>query len=255
VDGYRVEASYLINATTIGVADTVAPQLIVAGVGNGIYYARVRGMRGGALTSASNEIVVLIGPDSCSAAPEPPAGVTLGYMGNFAVARWFAPSGPQPVEGYIVSVGSGPGLSDRGAFAFTAATTAVGAFLVNGTYVVRVAAANRCGTSVPTAEASITIGGPPPQLPGAPGAVTSMVSGSTVRLDWLPPTTGGAATRYIIEVTTPGGAPVTTIDTGNPSTTFTYAGAPAAVYVVRVRGANGAGAGEPSAPVEVTVAR
>jgi predicted phage tail protein len=253
VDRYRVEASYLINATNIGVIDTLAPQLIVPDVGNGIYYARVRGIRANALTAASNEIIVMVGPDSCTAPPPPPSGMTLVAMGNFAAARWVRPASTQPVERYIVSVGSGPGLSDRGAYEFSAATTSVGAFVADGTYVVRVAAANRCGTSVPTAEASITIGGPPPQLPGAPGAVTAAVNGSTVQLDWTAPTTGGAPARYIIEATTTDGAPVLTIDTGNPSTTFTYEGALPGVYVVRVRAANGAGAGAPAVPIVVTV--
>ena len=252
VDGYQVEASYLINLTSI-VVDTIAPQLVANGVGDGIYYARVRGIRGGAMTSASNEIVVIVGPDSCTAAPQPPGAIALAAAGNFVAVQWLPPGGPQPVERYIVSVGSGPGLSDRGAFEFGAATTVTGAFVPDGTYVVRVAAANRCGTSVPTAEASITIGGPPPELPGPPGALTATVTGSTVRLDWTAPTTGGAPTRYIIEATTAGGVPVATLDTGNPSTTLTYEGAPAGVYVIWVRAANGAGAGEPSTPVVLIV--
>jgi hypothetical protein len=253
VDSYRVEASYLINATSIGVLETVAPQLIVPGVANGFYYARVRGIRAGALTPASNEIVVIVGPDSCTAAPSPPLGIALAASGNFVGVQWLAPSGLQPVERYILSVGSGPGLSDIGAFEFGAVTTSAGAVLANGTYVVRVAAANRCGTSVPTSEASITIGGPPPQLPGAPAGVTAMVTGSTVRLDWAAPATGSAPTRYLVEVTTAGGVPVATLDTGNPATTLTYHGAPTGVYLVRVRAANGAGAGPPSASVLVTV--
>src|SRR5688572_13991482 len=46
--------------------------------------------------------------------------------------------------------------------------------------------------------------------PGAPQSLTATVSGSTVSLNWLPPTTGGVPASYLLEASLSAGGPVLT---------------------------------------------
>src|SRR5262249_60215346 len=82
---------------------------------------------------------------------------------------------------------------------------------------------------------------------------SSSVSGSTVTLSWSAPTTGAAATSYVIEAGSfPGGSDFVQ-PTGNLQTSFTAANVGNGTYFVRVRAANGAGMGTASNEVIVGV--
>ena len=90
------------------------------------------------------------------------------------------------------------------------------------------------------------------QVPGAPQGLASSVSGNTVTLTWSAPSSGGAATGYVVEAAVvPGGAVVASLPVAN--TTLTVPNVPSGNYYVRVRGINGSGAGVPSSEVVVSV--
>lgn len=90
--------------------------------------------------------------------------------------------------------------------------------------------------------------------PGAPGGLTSSVSGSTVQLAWAAPS-GGGATSYVVEAGSASGLiDLANFDTGNAAVTLTVTGVPAGSYFVRVRAKNSAGSGAASNEVIVTVA-
>lgn len=88
--------------------------------------------------------------------------------------------------------------------------------------------------------------------PGAPTNLAATVQGDALTLNWAPPTTGGAATSYIIEAGTSQGsanlgtAPAT-------STSLAVAGVPTGQYFVRVRALNAAGTSAPTSDVIVNV--
>ena len=131
--------------------------------------------------------------------------------------------------------------------------TALTAPAANGTYYLRIAAVNACGASATAPEATVTIGGPGPSVPGAPRDLTQHVAGRAATLSWLSPSTGGEATRYVIEATDSQGNVVVRHDTGNASTTFAHGDVPPGHYIVSVRAVNAGGAGASSNSVTVVV--
>ena len=71
-----------------------------------------------------------------------------------------------------------------------------GSWVPNGVYYVRVVAGNAAGISAPTADHVIRVG---PALPGAPRNLTASASaGGTVAITWLPPSSGGPPSSYLL---------------------------------------------------------
>jgi hypothetical protein len=88
--------------------------------------------------------------------------------------------------------------------------------------------------------------------PGPPQSLAAVVNDNTVTLNWLPPTTGGVPTGYVVEASlSPSGAPIALLPV--PDTTLTVTAVPNGVYYVRVRGVNVDGASESSNEVIVVV--
>jgi hypothetical protein len=84
-------------------------------------------------------------------------------------------------------------------------------------------------------------------VPGSPVGLTASSSGSSVRLTWGAPVTGGAPTAYFIEAgAAPGGSNLASFSTGNTATTFSAGGVGSGVYYVRVKASNSAGVGRSS---------
>ena len=94
----------------------------------------------------------------------------------------------------------------------------------------------------------------PSALPGAPAGLTSTVSGATVTLSWSAPTTGAAATSYVVEAGAFPGRSDYVIPTGTLATSFVATGVGSGTYFIRVHGANAAGLGAGSNEVLVNVA-
>jgi predicted phage tail protein len=78
--------------------------------------------------------------------------------------------------------------------------------------------------------------------PERPQSLAASVSGSTVTLTWLAPTSQDPATSYVIEAGPSAGSTSSAqLDTLNTATSFTATGVPAGTYFVRVRARNSAG--------------
>src|SRR5439155_17708190 len=90
--------------------------------------------------------------------------------------------------------------------------------------------------------------------PGPSANLTGSVSGSTVTLNWVAPTSADPATSYIVEAGSSAGATnIAVFDTGSAATTLTVTGVPSGTYFVRVRAKNSAGSSAPSNEIVLTV--
>ena len=230
------------------------------------YFVRVRAIAGGVVGAASNEDVVngslvprldvstFAAGVHCADPPGAPRQFAAGANGTAVHLSWL-PGNGSSATGYVLQVGSAPGLQNLMVVPLPAGQGGLSATAAAGFYALRLVATNDCGPSTWGAEALLTVGTPAASshvaAPAAPVGLTQQVSGTLVSLSWTAPSIGGPVTRYLIEATTSAG-PVA-VDTGNPSTTFSHPNTPSGQYVVTVRAGNAAGFGPPSAPVTVVV--
>ncbi|MBI3490909.1 MAG: hypothetical protein HY047_03830 [Acidobacteria bacterium] len=124
-----------------------------SGVGNGLYYVRVKSANGTEISPASNEVGLLVG--SCTAAPPSPAGFAATASGSTVYLAWTASS---TATTYIVEAGSSTGQtnlanSDLGSPSTMYTATGIG----KGTYFVRMRAKNSCGTSGVSPEVRLVV--------------------------------------------------------------------------------------------------
>jgi predicted phage tail protein len=252
VIGYVIETGRAPGRTDVGTFETAAQSVTTGPVPAGTYFVRVRSVTAAGAGAASNEIAVYVGPEAqCTAPPAVPqlTAEVAGSRVNLSIA---AGEGDRPT-GYLLDVGTAPGRFDIASIPLGADATTLSTEAANGSYALQLIAVNACGASEPSAPTVVTVGGPEVEAPGAPANLTSQVNERSVTLTWTPAATGGEVTSYAVEVVSPEGAVLLTIDTGNTSTVFTHGAVPPGEYLVRVRGVNARGAGEPSTAVKVTV--
>jgi hypothetical protein len=137
---------------TANVGLTTAQQ--IPGVPNGQYYVRVRGLGEAGPTTASNEVRVVVGRPSCDI-PDPPTPLTFAIAAGRSVTLSWAPS--LGATKYTLVVGSQPGTQNVLVLPLSGATTSVGTIAPPGTYHVRVAAQNACGTSAFSNEVTVGV--------------------------------------------------------------------------------------------------
>jgi hypothetical protein len=93
-----------------------------------------------------------------------------------------------------------------------------------------------------------------PFPPDAPSALSASAALSTVNLSWTPATSGGSASRYLLDAGTASGVyNFGTILLNSPATTATFGNVPAGTYFLRVRAQNVAGTSGPSPEAQLTV--
>lgn len=135
---------------------TTATTFTFSGVPNGQYFARVRGSNAVGTGPASNDATFRVGPAACTAAPAAPIGLQAEAVGGVVSLTWVAGTGGSPPTGYQIEAGLTPGgvlvRLDWGS-----TVTQYSASAPPGTYFVRVRAINGCGTSVPSADVTVTI--------------------------------------------------------------------------------------------------
>lgn len=252
VTGYHVEVGTSSGSAGAATFTTgVTTSFTIEGLRPGRYFVRVRATSDAGMSDPSNEASVTLDdtPPPCLLPTAPRlAGAVNGTIVELSWTR-----GPSDVATqYLLHVGTSAGRSDV-FFTFGASTGSASAPAPNGTWFFRVVAHNACGVSEDSNEVSLTVGPPPPPAPGAPANPVADVAGSRVTLSWMPPVTGGAASRYIIDAFDLAGNLLASIDTGNASTTFTYGNAGSGTYALRVRGANAGGIGPASGVIIVIV--
>src|SRR5262249_29921815 len=148
---YRIEAGSRAGASDLAVVDTGSARTTFTanGVGDGVYYVRVRAIVGATSSAPSNEVIVAIGGGPCTAPPAPPAGLTVSVSGRLVALAWTA-SGT--ITSIALEAGSTPGGSNAALIVLDAAARAFSTTAPRGTYFVRVRASNACGTSAPSNE-------------------------------------------------------------------------------------------------------
>jgi hypothetical protein len=182
-------------------------------------------------------------------APNAPRSLSSASSGRTVTLTWQAPSGGAVPGGYLIEVGSSPGMSNLLVSPLGAQLSAAATDVPNGVYYVRVRATANGVIGPPSNEIVVTMAiggctGPP----AAPGNLVRSGSGSTVTLTW------GAvagATGYVIEAGSASG--LANLAQAATSVTSATATAPAGTYYVRVRATNACGISAASPEIVVTV--
>ena len=175
--------SYVLEAgTSAGSSNIVsfntgssATTFTATGVPNGTYFVRVRARNADGTSGASNEVTIVIGAGGTPCpTPAAPTGFSAAATGNSVTLTW------NPVPGalsFIIEAGTAPGATNIITVDTGSAATMFAGNAPNGTYYLRVRARTACGTSAPSNEGVLTIGGgapPPVNLSGRwEGTVTS----------------------------------------------------------------------------------
>ncbi len=164
------------------------------------------------ITGAGNAITISFAPPTSGGVPT-----------SFTVLARLTPGGPLVAS---LPIGANPALT-------------IGA--PNGTFVVTAQGANAAGAGAESAPVTFSV----PFVPTPPGAVTGLAwygRASSVRLSWLPPTTGGPPTGYMVYASlSPGGPAVVSMPSNVPF--LEVPAVPAGTYYVRVAAVNAGGQG------------
>jgi hypothetical protein len=183
------------------------------------------------------------------AAPGPSGNLTGSVSGSTVTLTWLAPASADATS-YVIEAGSFPGAINLASFdTGTSSTTLTVTAVPPGTYYVRARAKNSTGTSAPSNEIVLNVGGSAPCSgpPGVPSGLNVAATGSSVMLTWNTPGGGCAPTTYVVEAgSSPGASNLANFSTGSAATAFSASGVSAGTYYVRVRAANGSGTSGPS---------
>jgi hypothetical protein len=209
------------------------------------------GSRTGSIPLSSDDLAgmaVLYPRVSPDPPPATPTGLSSSISGTTVSLTWTAPSGGTSPQGYVLRVGTGPGLSDVGS-ASTTATQLVVPNVPDGIYYVRVAAVSGAGASPLSPDHMVNVRITPPAEPR--NAMASTAPGGSVLITWQPPSTGCAATSYKVLAGYAPGAMIYEFPT--TATSLGGSGVPPATYYVRIVAVNGAGVSAPSTELTLTV--
>ena len=239
VTDYLLEAGSASGASDLATVPVAASSTSYSATAPaGTYYVRVRA-RNGCGGAVSNEVVVPLAP-SCTA-PGVPGAPVATVNGSTVSLSWTPASG---ATSHVFEAGSVPGLSNL--VNTEMAATTLSAQAPPGVYHVRTRGRNACGTSSPSPEAVVAVGGC--SAPSSASPLGYSLNGRQVTLTW---TAASGATDYVVEAgTSSGAANVASIPVGGTTLTAT---APPATYFVRVRPRNACGSGAWSNEVEVNV--
>jgi hypothetical protein len=168
VDNTPAPMSYLIEVgsqsglSDLAVFDTRSDarslRLNVAGV-VGTFHLRVKARNAAGSSPASNPDLIITTDttsSSCPTVPAAPSPLAATVSGNLVTLSWFFATGTPIITGFVIEVGSAPGLSDIAQIA-VGAQSLFAAAASPGTYHVRVRGRNVCGTGSPSNEATLVV--------------------------------------------------------------------------------------------------
>lgn len=160
-DGFRLEAGSGPGLADLAVVNIpwnasqgLEAQFRAAGVAPGLYYLRVRGVYGRALSAASEEIVMRVGASSCPL-PNAPRNIHARVGGELVTLDWEPAGDGGPAAGYVIEAGSTPGAPNVAII--TIDNTHVSVSAPPGRYFVRLRAIGLCGASEPSPEVVIVV--------------------------------------------------------------------------------------------------
>ena len=221
--GYLVQAGSAPGLSNLAVVPFPGNQTsFAADAPPGTYYVRVVAVNAAGASAPSNEVIVVLA-GGCTA-PGPPTGLVATPSGASVTIRWNSPASGGPPTGYVIDVGSGPGLSNVGSFPLPNTTTLT-APAPAGQYFVRIRALNACGSSAPSPELSFIVGAVAPVAPLPAGVYNGVMSGNTRPGLGRPPIT---AFQLTLNQATPAAFSLVSArwadNAGCVKTTFIYAG-------------------------------
>jgi predicted phage tail protein len=246
---YILEAGSQPGLANLGVftSNGTATSFTAGGVLPGVYHVRVRARNALGTSPTSPSTTVIVGP--CTA-PGPPSNLAALVGDNNVTLMWSPPT-LGIAQGYTLSAGTAPGLSNALVQPLSSTPTFFGVAPL-GSYYVRLAARNSCGTSAPTADVLVSVQRCT-SAPAAPTGLSFTKSGSIVTLAWTPPAGSSGPARYVLSAgSTAGGSNLAVQTTPTNAPTFS-AFAPPGRYFVRIQGQNACGTSGPSNEVEIAV--
>lgn len=248
---YVVEGGDRPGATNIANFATGSTNTLFSanGLPAGTYYVRMRSRNTYGSSATTHEQAFVVGAAGCSGPPSVPLDLRAAVAGTSVTLTWRT-SPESIVTGYRLLVGTASGVNNAGVFNLGPVNT-FNATAPNGAFFVRLLALNACGVSAPSAETAVVVG--TPTIPPGPAfALEGRASGSTVTLEWGPPSVGTGPFQYRLEAgTAPGLRNAATIMV--PGTSFATAGVPSGIYYVRVRAIGPGGVGPASNEVVIVV--
>jgi hypothetical protein len=193
------------------------------------------------------------GATTCIGAPSglPPTATSLSTV----TLTWAAPAIGAPTSYVIEASSSAGGPANLANFnTGNALTSLIVPDVPAGTYFVRIRALSSCGTSAPSSEEQLIVStANASTAPSAPRGLALSISGSTVTLTWLAPTTG-VVTSYVTQAGNQAGmADLANFDTNSTALTLVASNVPDGSYYVRVYAKNAAGLSAPSNEVLMTL--
>jgi predicted phage tail protein len=240
---YRIEAGTTSGATDVSASIAASARrfaLLLPATGQ--WFVRVRAVSGVALSLPSDEIALNV-----TGVPGRPRNLTASVAGNLVTFRWTLPTNGTRTA-YRLDAGTASGLSNLPSLVTTPSSTALFVNATAGTTFVRLVAVNSVGSSTPSNEIRLVVGGPPGP-PAAPSDVQVGIDGATAVFHWASPATGGVPSQFVLDAgaNTPGQFNLVSGIAFGAGFTFA-ASAPPGTYNVRLRAANAvgssAGAGE-----------
>ncbi len=121
----------------------------------GTYYVRAFAANASGAGPASNEATVTLGAGVCTV-PAVPTGLTAEPQPGALTLRWDAPAAGAIPTGYRLEAGATAGASGIGTLALPVSTVVAGP-VPSGTYFVRLAATNACGSSTVSADTTFVV--------------------------------------------------------------------------------------------------
>lgn len=251
---YVVQAGSASGLSNLANSNTgsAAPTLTATGIGPGTYFVRVLAQNAGGTSAPSNEVIVTVA-GGCGFAPAVPTGLTTSASGSTVTLTWQKPAVGCAPTSYIIQAGSSPGASNLANFSTGNTDTSFSAGGVGaGAYYVRVLAATAAGTSGPSPDSLLIVGGGGcSAAPGASPGLSVSVSAATVTFAWL--AAPGSPTSYILQAgSSPGSSSLGAINVGN-ATSYTASGVPNGTYYARIVASNACGSGPASNEVTALV--
>lgn len=150
--GYQLIAGTAPGASNIGAIPVTGTTLVVPGVPNGVYYARVVATNASGASAPTADVTIIVGP----AAPGMPRSLAAVSPSPGVVSiSWLAPSSGAAPTSYLLVAGLTPGASTYSIP--VPGTSLAGGGVPAGVYYVRIVALNGATPGPASAEVAVTV--------------------------------------------------------------------------------------------------